>query len=466
MSQPLARQPVSPWLVLIAVCLGAFIAPLGMASVNVALPTMARELHASAVLVSWVPTVVLVSNIIFMLPAGKLADNLGRKRVFRWGIALNALASSLAFFSPSIEVILVLRFFQGMGAAMMFATSMALLISVFPPERRGLPLGLNAACVYLGLTLAPALGGWVTEALGWRFVFLMPLPLVAVVLTLITWRIPGEWLGDQQTRFDWVGALTFGLWAVLLVVGLTGLPGWWQSLVLALSFVLLVQFIRRQARREQPLIRVQMFRESRLFSFSLLTALFMYASSYPLGFLLSLYLQYVRGYSAAEAGHILLVQALTMACVAPLAGRLADYLPARWLATVGCVCTLCGYALMSQLGADTAPLFIVLALFLVGLGFGSFSSPNNHVVMQSAHSAEVGVAAATLNLARVVGNLIGMSLVNLFVYWNLGNQPLNETLSKPLLHTFGQAMMLALAFLTAATVVSMLRGRSRKGGAG
>ena len=466
MSQPLARQPVSPWLVLIAVCLGAFIAPLGMASVNVALPTMARELHASAVLVSWVPTVVLVSNIIFMLPAGKLADNLGRKRVFRWGIALNALASSLAFFSPSIEVILVLRFFQGMGAAMMFATSMALLISVFPPERRGLPLGLNAACVYLGLTLAPALGGWVTEALGWRFVFLMPLPLVAVVLTLITWRIPGEWLGDQQTRFDWVGALTFGLWAVLLVVGLTGLPGWWQSLVLALSFVLLVQFIRRQARREQPLIRVQMFRESRLFSFSLLTALFMYASSYPLGFLLSLYLQYVRGYSAAEAGHILLVQALTMACVAPLAGRLADYLPARWLATVGCVCTLCGYALMSQLGADTAPLFIVLALFLVGLGFGSFSSPNNHVVMQSAHSAEVGVAAATLNLARVVGNLIGMSLVNLFVYWNLGNQPLNETLSEPLLHTFGQAMMLALAFLTAATVVSMLRGRSRKGGAG
>ncbi len=460
MNDPQPVRPVSPWLVLVAVCLGAFIAPLGMASVNVALPTMAKELNASAVLVSWVPTVVLIANIIFMLPAGKLADNLGRKRVFRWGIGLNTLASAFAFFAPSIEVVLVLRFFQGTGAAMMFATTMALLISVFPPERRGLPLGLNAACVYLGLTLAPALGGWVTDAFGWRFVFLMPLPLVVIVLTLIAWRVPGDWLGEKQTRFDWRGALNFAAWAIALVIGLTGLPGLWQSGVLALSFVLLYQFIRRQARREQPLIRVQMFRESRLFSFSLITALFMYASSYPLGFLLSLYLQYVRGYSAADAGHILLVQALTMACIAPLAGKLADYLPARWLASVGCFCTLCGYGLLSTLGAEPPAGFIVTALFLVGLGFGCFSSPNNHVVMQSAHASEVGVAAATLNLARVVGNLIGMSLVNLFVYWNLGDRPMNETLSEPLLHTFSQAMVLALVFLSSATLVSLLRGSS------
>lgn len=464
MNEPHPAPPVSPWWVLVAVCLGAFVAPLGMASVNVALPAMARELNASAVLVSWVPTIVLISNIIFMLPAGKLADNVGRKRVFLWGIALNSTASALAFFAQSIEMVLVVRFFQGMGAAMMFATSLALLISVFPPEKRGLPLGLNAACVYFGLTLAPALGGWVTDAFGWRFVFLMPLPIVVMAVSMIAWRVPGDWFGERQSRFDWIGAVTFGVWAIALVIGLTGLPGLWQSGVLALSFVLLVQFIRRQARREQPLIRVQMFRESRLFSFSLITALFMYASSYPLGFLLSLYLQYVRGYSAADAGQVLLVQALTMAFVAPLAGRLSDYLPARWLASVGCFCTLCGYGLLSTLGVSTEPGFIILALFLVGLGFGFFSSPNNHVVMQSAHSTEVGVAAATLNLARVVGNLVGMSLVNLFVYWNLGNQPLNETISstltEPLLRTFSQAMMMALVFLSCATLISLLRGAS------
>lgn len=455
---PAAGEAASPWLVLAAVCLGAFVAPLGMASVNVALPAMAEELGAGAVLVSWVPTIVLISNIIFMLPAGRLADQWGRKRVFRWGVCLNALASASAFFAGSIEVVLALRFFQGMGAAMMFATSMALLISVFPDHRRGLPLGLNAACIYLGLTLAPALGGWVTDALGWRFVFLLPLPLVVTVLALIAWRVPGDWYGQTQARFDWRGALNFALWALALVIGLTGLPGLWQSGVLALSFVLLVQFVRRQARRDHPLIRVQMFRESRLFSFSLVTALFMYASSYPLGFLLSLYLQYVRGYSAADAGHVLLVQALTMACVAPLAGRLADYLPARWLASAGCFCTLCGFGLLSTLGTQTPPGFIVLALFLVGLGFGCFSSPNNHVVMQSADPSEVGVAAATINLARVVGNLVGMSLVNLFVYWNLGNRPMSEALSGPLLSTFTQAMGLALCFLSAATLVSLLRG--------
>ncbi|UTF59353.1 MFS transporter [Gilvimarinus sp. DA14] len=450
----------SAWLLLMVICMGAFIAPLGMASVNVAIPALAAELNANAVLVSWIPTTVLLANIVFMLPAGKLADLFGRKRVFQWGICLNALAGIGASFAESVHWVLVMRFVQGLGSAMMFATSMALLISVFPPHKRGLPLGLNAACVYLGLTLAPALGGWVTEALGWRYVFLLPLPLVVVVLLLLQWRISGEWRSETVDRFDWRGALLFALWALALVVGLTGLPEPLSIASLLLSFVLLFGFIRMQARAQNPLIRVQMFRESRLFSMSLLTASFMYASSYPLGFMLSLYLQYVRDFSASQAGHVLLSQALAMACVAPLAGKLSDYFPARFLATAGCACTLAGFFWLSRLDADTSRTAISLALVLVGLGFGFFSSPNNHVVMHSARADEVGVAAATLNLARVTGNLVGMSLVNLLVYWHLGDQPLDAGVSDALLATFHGALNLALGFLTAATVISLLRGRT------
>ncbi len=459
MTAPSAQETPGAWLLLTVICLGSFIAPLGMASVNVAIPALAAELNANAVLVSWIPTTVLLANIVFMLPAGKLADLFGRKQVFRWGICLNALAGISASFAESVSWVLAMRFIQGIGSAMMFATSMALLISVFAPHKRGLPLGLNAACVYLGLTLAPALGGWITEALGWRYVFLLPLPLVAVVLVLLQWRIKGEWRSGVTDRFDWRGALLFALWALALVLGLTGLPAPFSVVSLLVSFGLLFGFVRMQARAKNPLIRVQMFRESRVFSMSLLTASFMYASSYPLGFLLSLYLQYVRDFSASQAGHVLLSQALAMACVAPVAGKLSDFLPARFLASAGCACTLAGFAWLSQLSAETSGGAISLALVLVGIGFGFFSSPNNHVVMHAARADEVGVAAATLNLARVTGNLVGMSLVNLLVYWHLGNQALDAGVADSLLATFHNAINLALIFLTAATVLSLLRGR-------
>ena len=456
----LPPQNASPWLVLLTVCLGAFVAPLGMASVNVAIPTLAEDLGANAVLVSWIPTVVLISNIMFMLPAGKCADLWGRKRLFFLGVCVNAGASAVAFLAQSIEMVLVLRFIQGIGSAMMFATSMALLISVFPSDKRGLPLGLNAACVYLGLTLAPALGGWVTEAFGWRFVFLLPLPIAAVVLSILL-RVKGEWHGNQSGRFDWRGAVLFAAVAVCLALGLAGLPGVGHIALVVLAFILLALFIRMQARATTPLIRVQMFRESKLFSMSLASASLMYASSYPLGFMLSLYLQYVRGYSAGEAGQILLAQALTMAFVAPVAGRLSDFVPARWLASAGCACTLLGFALLSTLDAGTERADIVLALLLIGFGFGFFSSPNNHVVMHSAAPQEVGVAAATLNLARVMGNLVGMSMVNLLVHWHLGERAMSRAIAEPLLLTFHQAINLALCFLLAALLLSLLRGGTR-----
>ncbi|MCP8899801.1 MFS transporter [Gilvimarinus xylanilyticus] len=453
---------ISPdaWLLLCVVCLGAFIAPLGMASVNVAIPALAHELHANAVLVSWIPTTVLVANIMFMLPAGKLADLMGRKRVFQLGIGLNALACIGAFFATSVHWVLAMRFVQGVGSAMMFATSMALLISVFPAHKRGLPLGLNAASVYLGLTLAPALGGWATETFGWRAVFLLPLPLVMVVSVLLQWGIKGEWRQSEPSRFDWRGALLFALWAAFLVLGLTGLPEPLSVVALVLSLVLLGLFIRLQAGARSPLIRVQMFRESRVFSMSLLAAALMYGANYPLGFMLSLYLQYVRGFSALEAGQVLLSQALAMACVAPLSGKLSDIFSARWLASVGCICTLLGFYWLNQLDAQTPEGDIRMALVLIGIGFGFFSSPNNHVVMHSARASEVGVASATLNLARVTGNLVGMSLVNLLVYWHLGDSAMSAAVAQPLLATFHNALQLALGLLTVATLVSLLRGRA------
>ncbi|MEH6583348.1 MAG: MFS transporter [Halioglobus sp.] len=444
---------------LCVVCLGSCMSPLSMAAVNVAIPSLASSLQANAVYISWLPTVFLLSNVALMLPFGKLADNYGRKRIYALGLATNAAGSLGAFLSPGIEWILFFRFVQGAGSAMIFGSSMAIITSVFPARERGLPLGLNTASVYIGLTIAPALGGLVTESFGWRSVFLLPIPFAIVLLLVIYLFLKTEWRKEHKSRFDWTGTVIFAAWALSLVVGLTGLPAWPNLLILLLSAALLLLFIKHQSVTPEPLIRVQLFKESRTFAFSLASASLMYAATYPLNFLLSLYLQYIRGLSPLESGQIMMVQAFAMAVLAPFAGKLSDSVQPRIISTLGCISVGAGFLAMSQLDFTTSPGYVSASLFCIGIGFGLFSAPNHNAVMSSVSNEEVGVAAATISLARVSGNLIGISLVNLLVHFLLGNMQITAELYPQLLKTIHYALGLSSLFVFMAALFSASRGR-------
>ncbi|WP_240473076.1 MFS transporter [Arsukibacterium perlucidum] len=214
---------------LIIVCLGSIIGPLGMASVNIAIPDLAADLQANAKMVSWLPTLFILSSVIFMLPAGKLADNYGRKRIYAYGLALNAFSSFMCGLGSSIEWILFWRFVQGAAASMIFGTGVAIITSVTPSNKRGAALGITAACIYVGLTIAPAVGGWLTELWGWRSVFFFQVPIVLALLLLIKMRLTGEWKNDEKTKYDWWGTGIFALFSATLVYGLSILPnnlGW------------------------------------------------------------------------------------------------------------------------------------------------------------------------------------------------------------------------------------------------
>lgn len=446
-------------LVVLIICTGSFLSPLTLASVNMAIPSMALALGADAASVALIPAIFLVSNVALMLPFAKLADNFGRKRIYGIGIALNAAASTGAYLANSIDWILFCRFVQGAGSAMTFGSSLAIIISVFGARERGLPLGLNTAAIYVGLTVAPALGGLITDTFGWRAVFLIPLPIAAILLTVIFVFLKQEWRHERYSAFDWLGATIFAAWTVVMVVGLRGLPQWPNVIALLLSACLAGLFVWQQSRHDEPLIRVQMFRANRLFTRSLATAFLMYSSTYPLAFLLSLYLQYVRGLSALEAGQVLLVQALAMALLAPFAGRLSDRVEPRIISTVGCVCVALGFALLSRLGFDTSPAYIGSSLFLMGIGFGLFSTPNNNAVMSAVPVGEVGVASATVNLARVTGQLVGISLINLIIHLLLGDAVITEDQYEALLGIVTLSMYMGLVFAAVASVLSGSRGR-------
>jgi EmrB/QacA subfamily drug resistance transporter len=448
---------------LIIVCMGSIIGPLGMASVNIAIPDLAADLQANAKSVSWLPTLFILSSVIFMLPAGKLADNYGRKRIYAYGLGLNAFASFMCGIGTSIEWVLFWRFAQGGAAAMIFGTGVAIITSVTPPHKRGAALGIATACIYIGLTVAPAVGGWLAELWGWRSVFLFQVPIVIALLLLIKIRLLGEWKNDDKSKYDWWGTVIFAVFASALVYGLSVLPSILGALMLGLSAVSLVLFIVHQSRSRRPLIRVQMFAESRVFSMSLTTSLLMYASNFPLVFLMSLYLQYVQGFSPSQAGQIILVQALAMAIMAPFSGKLADRFEPRLIATLGCAIVACGLLVLSLMNTQSSATYIASSLLLIGLGFGLFSTPNNNAIMGAAHRDELGVASASMSLSRTIGNLVGMSLVNLVVHFYLGDAQFSPEQNPALILTVELALNMSLTFVVVACVTSWFRGRVRAG---
>lgn len=447
---------------LFVVCLGSIIGPLGMASVNIAIPDLAANLQANAAMVSWLPTLFILSSVVFMLPAGKLADNFGRKRIYAYGLALNAFSSFMCGIGTNIEWVLFWRFVQGGSSAMIFGTGVAIITSVTPANKRGAALGITAACVYIGLTIAPAVGGWLTEIWGWRSVFLFQVPLVIALLLLIKFCLLGEWKNQHKSKFDWWGTTIFAVFSTALVYGLTSLPSLLGFGLLGLSAASLMLFIFHQSRSRNPLIRVQMFRESRVFSMSLTTSLLMYASNFPLAFLLSLYLQYIRGFSPSQAGQIILLQAVSMAIMAPLSGRLADRIQPRIVATLGCCIVALGFLILSQMDLSTSAAYISGSLLLIGFGFGLFSTPNNNAIMGAVHIKELGVASASMNLARTIGNLLGMSLVNLMVHYYIGDAQFTEDQNPALMNTISLALTMSLCFVIAACFLSGLRGRAAK----
>lgn len=454
----MSKLPLSS-VALIAVCIGYLIAPMGMAAVNVAIPTLAADLQANAIKVGWLPTLYILANVAFMLPFGKLADNYGRKRIYVLGLLLNAVAAGMCAIGTHIDWILFWRFVQGASGAMIFGTGIAIITSVTPSHKRGAALGIVAACVYVGLTLAPAVGGWLTEWLGWRSVFYFQIPLVMALLIFIHLRLSGEWKNDEHSRFDWVGSVIFISFSGALVYGLSKLPSVFGMMLVLFSFACLFAFVVHQSRDRQPLIRVQMFKESRVFSLSLSTSFLMYGSNFAIIFLLSLYLQYIKGFSPSQAGQILLLQALCMAIVAPMAGKLSDRFQPRIVATTGCIIVAIGFAFLNQINTDTSATYISVSLALVGLGFGLFSTPNNNAIMGAVKEQEVGVASASMNLSRTIGNLVGMSIVNLMMHYYIGDATFTADTNPELMSTISLALMMSLSFVVVASFISALRGR-------
>jgi EmrB/QacA subfamily drug resistance transporter len=390
--------------------LAAFLPPFGISSVNIALPSIGKEFLLDAILLSWISTAYLLASTIFLVPFGRIADLYGRKRIFTYGILTFTVASVGSGISNSAVMLLCFRILQGIGGAAIFCIGAAILTSVFPSNELGKVLGINVAAVYLGYSLGPFLGGFLTHHLGWRSIFLVNVLVGLIIVVFVFWKLKGEWYGTEKKEFDLTGSTIYSITLLFIMYGfshLSTMPG----VGFFLSGVLgILVFIRWETKTESPVLNITLFRKNRVFAFSNLATLINYSATFAVTFLLSLYLQYIKGLTPENAGFILISQPMVQASFSPFAGRLSDRIEPRIVASVGMALTGVGLFLLTALDGETTVGYIIASLVVLGFGFALFSSPTITAVMSSVENRFYGVASGTLGTMRGMGMVFSMGI--------------------------------------------------------
>ncbi|MDD1751709.1 MAG: MFS transporter [Methanotrichaceae archaeon] len=396
---------------LIIAAFASFIPPFMSSSINIALPAISEDFAMDAIMLGWIATSYLLAAAVFMVPFGRLADIHGMKKLFIYGLAIYTVSSLLAFLAPYSAFLIATRVLQGIGSAMVFGSGTAILVNVFPLGERGKVLGINAAFVYLGLSLGPFIGGLLTQYMGWRSLFLINVPMAFIPLALTIWKLEGEWADAHGEIFDLVGSVIYSLMLISIMYGFSQLPDFEGIIMFLAGAIAFLVLIKWESKVECPILDVNLFRYNHVYAFSNLASLINYSATFGVGFLLSLYLQYIKGLEPNQAGLVLLMQPLVMTLFSPYSGRLSDRIEPRIVATAGMSITFASVLMLAFISWDTGIIMIALALLFLGIGLAFFISPNTNAIMSSIDRKHYGVGSATLGTVRLVGQVTSMGIV-------------------------------------------------------
>lgn len=458
-NQKATPAETSKIVVLLVAMMSAFLTPFTASSINIALPMIGAELSLDAVALNWVATAYLLAASCSILPFGRLADIWGRKKVFQIGILIDAIASILCAVAPSGEWLIALRAVQGIGGAMIFGTSTAILTSVYPEHTRGRALGLTAASVYTGLSIGPLVGGWVTQHFGWQGAFLINATIGLTITAVAFLWLKGEWAEAKGEAFDYTGSFLYSAGLLALIYALSILPSSWGFGLIIAGLAALGVFVRREGSQSFPLLNTEFFRSNSGFAYSNLAALINYSATFAVGFLLSLYLQYIGGFTAEHAGLILMTQPVIMVICSPIAGILSDRIEPRVVASVGMALTTAGLGMLAFLGGSLDIIWVFASLFVLGAGFGFFSAPNTNAVMSSVSRKFYGVAAGTLGTMRLTGQAFSLALVLLLFSLDIGKVQIIPANYSLFLQSMRLAFILSASLCFAGIFASVARGR-------
>ena len=452
-------RPGAHWLVLATVCIGAFMSQLAASIVTMAFPTLQRTFHAGLGSVTWVGLSYLLVLVGLVTGVGRMADMVGRKLLYTYGFAVFIVGSALCGLAPDLPSLIGFRVVQGVGAAMLQANSVAIIVLALPRHKLGRGIGIQGAAQALGLALGPTIGGLLLGLGGWRLIFLINVPAGLVGMVMARYLVPRSRDLQARTPFDWVGLALFmpAVGALLSAVSFGNALGWTSPAIVGLfaaAAVLAAAFVRRERRVSSPMLDLSLFRRVP-FTAGIASGLLSYLVLFGVLFVVPFYLERALHLDPARSGLVLGVMPVALGITAPVAGRLADRIGARPLTVAGMAVVA---AVMGLLVVAHGSLLVVTAeLVVLGVGLGTFTPPNNAAIMGSVPRAQSGVASGVLNTTRGMGTAMGLAFTSLVFGMAAGSEHASAALV-----TRGFEASAAFLGLVAvvAVVLAALRGRA------
>lgn len=400
-------------LILSSVCLGQALVGLDQRAITVALPTLTTTFNTAFTTIQWtilVYDLVLIGLIITM---GRLGDIFGRRRFYTLGFLIFVIASAICGVTQTTGQLIFFRALQAVGGSMIAANGRAIVSVNLPPERRGRALGLTSTAFHIGFLTGPALGGFLIDSLGWRWIFYINMPF-SICGALLAWRVVPETRMEEKTPVDIAGALLLLLTNGFFIYAIDQLPrvGWRHGafvLPMALALLALVFLLRAEARAHAPILILSMFR-ARLFSAGIASLFILAATLSAINFLLPFYLQSLLGYSASQTGWIIVADSVIIMVMAPIAGALSDRLGSRLLCTLGCLAVAIAQFLLASLDLQPSLFALILPLVLWGIGWSLFNAPNQRSVLGAVTSDKIGAAAGMIATTARTGGAMGVAL--------------------------------------------------------
>jgi EmrB/QacA subfamily drug resistance transporter len=417
--QRLITEENRRWWTLGAMCFALFMMMLDNTVVNVALPSIQRDLHASLSALEWTINAYTLTLAVFMVTGGRLGDIFGRRRLFLIGVVVFGLSSLVIGLSPNGTILVAFRAIQGIGAACMMPATLSIITQTFPAEQRGMAIGTWAGVSAMALAIGPVFGGFLTQSVSWRAIFFInpPIALIAVAVTLFATSESRDETVDRSVDYAGIATLTVGLTALVLAL-VEGNSWHWGSAgvigLFALAVVALAGFVQIELRSRAPMVDFSFFR-ARSFLGSNLVAFFVTFAMFSQFFFLTLYMQNVLHYSPLQTGLRFLPSTVLIIAAGPIVGRLSDRIGPRPLITSGLVLVAGALLIQSRLTVHSGYGLLLPGFILMGLGMGLVMSPMSTAAMNSVDRTKAGVASGTLSMSRMVGGTFGVAVMGALV---------------------------------------------------
>lgn len=442
----------------------AFVTPFTGSSLNLSVPAIGADFGVSASAVGWIVTIYSLAVAAFAVPCGRIADITSRRKILLLGIGVFFICCMLSAAAPGFPILLAVRGLQGIAAAMMFSTTIPIVIAAFPPQQRGRAIGFNLVGTYTGLSTGPVLGGIINHYLGWRVIFIFTGIVALIAFIMVFAKVPeDEGAGSirvvDKSFLDIKGNLLFVFSVIILVFGLSEIMdlGIAAYAMIAAGLILIVLFVVHENRTEKPVLDVSLFRRNIGFGLSNLAALFNYAASVALGYLVSLYLQVCMGFSSQTAGFIMISQPVIMALLSPRMGGLSDRISPFKLSSLGMFISGAGIAMFIFAREDTPIWYIVIALCITGAGFSLFSSPNTNAIMSCVEKKDYGIASSLVSTMRTMGQTVGMVIVTIVVSSYMGHMPLAEASPQLMVRVISTSFVIFAVICFVGVIISLQR---------